>query len=135
MTNEKQRMVRLWSYILILTIIFNVLFFTFAIGSDFMWAIIVAYPLIAWDSVALVCWIMSFCIKYKKFNIDNNEIEVYAGFSNHYIKVNGELKDEYKSSFSFTPIKLSCLINNKKLEITISLSNNITIKFNDELIK
>ena len=46
-----------------------------------------------------------------------------------------ELKDEYKSISSFTPIKLSCLLNDKKLEVTISTSNHIVVKLDDELVK
>lgn len=48
---------------------------------------------------------------------------------------NSELKDEYKSGLSFTPIKLSCLLNDKKLEVTISTSNHIVVKLDDELVK
>ena len=133
--NEKKKMIKIWSYILILTILVNILFFIFAVGSGDMWAIIIVYPLIAWDIVALVFWICSFNIKYKNLVIENSNIEIYAGFATHYIKVNGEIKDEYKASFTFTPIILSCSINKHKLQATISTSNHIVVKIDEELIR
>ena len=42
--------------------------------------------------------------------IENNEIEINAGFNNRYIKVNGEIKDEYISEFNFTSPPLNCLV-------------------------
>ena len=133
--NDKKNMIKMWSCILIITIIIDIFFFIFTINSGYLWAIIVVYPLIVWDIIAFVYWVLSFNLKYKKVKINNNEIEIYAGFCNHYIKVNGEIKDEYKSGLSFTPIKLSCLLNDKKLEVTISTSNYIVVKLDDELVK
>lgn len=72
---------------------------------------------------------MSLNVKYKKFTIESNETEIYAGLFNHYLKVNKELKDEYKSRNSFYPIQLSCLLNNKKLGVTISTSKHFVVKF------
>ena len=106
-----------------------------AVGSGYIWAMIIAYLLIAWDWVALVFWICSFNIKYKNLVIENNNIEIYAGFATHYIKVNGEIKDEYKASFTFTPIILSCFINKHKIQVTISTSNHMVVKIDEELIK
>lgn len=133
--NDKKKVVRLWSLILLGTIISNIIFWLLAINLEIVWLVALACALIVWDIFALIFWIMSFNVKYKKFTIENNEIEIYAGLSNHYIKVNGELKDEYKSISSFTPIKLSCLLNDKKLEVTISTSNHIVVKLDDELVK
>ena len=133
--NDKKDIIKMWSCILIMTIIINIFFFMFTIGSGYIWSIVIVYPLIVWDVIAFVFWILSFNIKYKNVKIDDDEIEIYAGFANHYIKVNGELKDEYKSGLSFVPIKLSCLINDKKLEVTISTSNHIVVKLDDELVK
>lgn len=133
--NDKKNIIRLWSLILLGTIISNIIFWFLAINSGIIWLVAVAWALIVWDVMALIFWIMSFNVKYKKFMIDNNEIEIYAGLSNHYIKVNGELKDEYKSISTFTPIKLSCLLNDKKLEVTISTSNHIVVKLDEELVK
>ena len=133
--NDKKNIIRLWSLILLGTIISNIIFWLLAINSGIIWLIAVAWVLIVWDILALIFWIMAFNVKYKKLTIENNEIEIYAGLSNHYIKVNGILKDEYKSISSFTPIKLSCLLNDKKLEVTISTSNHIVVKLDDELVK
>ena len=133
--NDKKNIIRLWSLILLGTIILNIIFWLLAINSGIIWLIIVAYSLMVWDIFAVIFWIMAFNVKYKKLTIENNEIEIYAGLSNHYIKVNDILKDEYKSSISFNPIKLSCFLNDKKLEVTISTSNHIVVKVNDELVK
>ena len=133
--NDKKKIIRLWSLILLGTIICNIIFWILAIDSGIIWLIIVAYSLIVWDVFAIIFWIRSFNVKYKKFTIESSEIEIYAGLSNHYLKVNGELKDEYKSNRVFSSIKLSCLLNDKKLTVTISTSNHIVVKFNDELIK
>ena len=133
--NDKKNIIRLWSLILLVTIILNIIFWLLAINSGIIWLVSVAWALIVWDILALIFWIMSFNVKYKKFTIENNEIEIYSGLSNHYIKVNGELKDEYKSISSFTAIKLSCLLNDKKLEVTISTSNHIVVKLDGELVK
>ena len=133
--NDKKKIVRLWSLMLLGTIIFNIIFWTIVNGSEIMWLLIIAYSLIVWDVFAIIFWIISFNVKYKKFKIESNEIEIYSGLSNHYLKINGELKDEYKSSIYFNPIKLSCLLNDKKLEVTISTSNHVVVKFDNELIK
>ena len=133
--NDKKNIIRLWSLILLGTIISNIIFWLLASNSGIIWLIAVAWVLIVWDILALIFWIMAFNVKYKKLTIENNEIAIYAGLSNHYIKVNGILKDEYKSISSFTPIKLSCLLNDKKLEVTISTSNHIVVKLDDELVK
>ena len=133
--NDKNKIIIFWSLILLGTIISNIIFWILAINSGIIWLIALAWVLIFWDIFAIIFWIMSFNVKYKKFMIDNNEIEIYAGLSNHYIKINGELKDEYKTISIFTPIKLSCLLNDKKLEVTISTSNHIVVKVNGELFK
>ena len=133
--NDKMKTIRLWSLIVLGTTIFNIIFWILSINSGISWLLAVAWALIVWDVVALVFWIMSFTVKYKKLVIDNNEIEIYAGLSNRYIKVNGILKDEYKAISSFTPIALSCLLGDKKLEVIISTSNRIVVKLDGEFVK
>lgn len=133
--NNKKEIIKLWSILLVCTTILNIVLLIILFAFElYGLGIIIAFT-IPWNMIALVFWILSFNIQYKKIAIEDNEIEIYAGFANHYIKVNGELKDEYKSELSFSPIKLSCLLNDKKLEVTISLSNHIVVKFDDELIK
>lgn len=133
--NNKKEIIKLWSILLVCTTILNIVLLIILFVFELYELAIISVFTISWNIIALVIWILSFNIQDKKLNIENNEIEIYAGFTNHYIKVNGELKDEYKSDLSFVPIKLSCLINDKKLEVTISLSNHIVVKFDDELIK
>ena len=133
--NNKKEIIKLWSILLVGTTILNILLLIILFVFELYELAIISVFTISWNIIALVIWILSFNIQDKKLNIENNEIEIYAGFANHYIKVNGELKDEYKSGLSFVPIKLSCLINDKKLEVTISTSNHIVVKLDDELVK
>lgn len=64
-----------------------------------------------------------------------NEVVVFAGLYDHYIEVNGERVDEYKSAFYFTPIKMSYNINeNEKIDVIISLTNKISVKINGKLV-
>ena len=133
--NNKKEIIKLWSILLVGTTILNILLLIILFVFELYELAIISVFTISWNIIALVIWILSFNIQDKKLNIENNEIEIYAGFANHYIKVNGELKDEYKSGLSFIPIKLSCLINDKKLEVTISTSNHIVVKLDDELVK
>ena len=133
--NDKKEIIKLWSILFSFTTIFNVLFISLLIKLEIYWFAIVGYCSCMWNVVAFAFWIASFTTKYKKLKIKNYEVEIYAGFINHYIKVNGEIKDEYKSSITFSPIKLSCIIENQKLEVTISTSNHIVAKYNDELLK
>ncbi len=131
--NDKQKIIKLWKYIS--TSIVNALFLLFTIISGYIWAITINSLLITINCIFLILWIQSFRIQYKTFTIDDHFVEIYAGFSHHYIKVNGVLKDEYVTDLTFTPIQLSCLVNNHKITVTISLANHIVIKCDDELIK
>ena len=102
------------------------------------WRCVAYYCCLSSYCLGLCCisfWTCSFNIKYKNLVIENNNIEIYAGFATHYIKVNGKIKDEYKASFTFTPIILSCCINKHKLQATISTSNHIVVKIDEELIR
>ena len=71
------------------------------------------------------------CYHYEKFNI-----VIYAGYRNHYLKINDEIYDEYVCSFVFSPIKLSAsLENGTLLEATLSPSNTIKLKVNGKLYR
>ena len=85
----------------------------------------------------LAFFISSLTLKYKEYNYQGKLISVYAGYFNHYLKINEELFDEYKTSiFNFYPVVLSCTIDSgEKIQATISTSNHITLKINDKLIR
>ena len=100
-----------------------------------MIAIIIEAFLCLWNLTALGFFILTFSIQYKRFEIDDNVIEVYAGFSKHYIKVNGEIKDEYVSDFSLTDIKMSYVLNGHTITVTVTPSNYVIVKCDNELIK
>lgn len=75
-------------------------------------------------------------MSYKRYTYKNNEIIVYAGVYHHYIKINKEIFDEHDTIISYSPIKLSCLLNDgTDIVATISLTNRITLKINNKLYK
>ena len=84
--------------------------------------------------ITLTLLICSLFLNYKKYEYKGYIIEIYAGYGNHYIKINGEKFDEYKSSLVFSPIVLSCTLDSgEKMKATISLTNRISLKINDKL--
>lgn len=88
------------------------------------------------DIFILIFLISSFLYSCKVYEYNGNVIVVYAGYSHHYIKVNGEKTDEYISSIFFTPIRLSCTLEDgTHLAATVSLANRISLKINDRLYR
>ena len=133
--NDKKKVISIWLRILICSTIINILFLIFTIINKSMIAIIIEAFLCLWNLTALGFFILTFSIQYKRFDIDDNVIEVYAGFSKHYIKVNGEIKDEYVSDFSLTDIKMSYVLNGHTITVTVTPSNYVIVKCDNELIK
>ena len=84
--------------------------------------------------IAFVFLIYFLLFSCKEYRYNDNHIVVYAGFSNHYIKVNGEKMDEYIASISFGPVELSCTLkDDTTIKATISTSNRIALKINNVL--
>lgn len=84
--------------------------------------------------ITLPIFISTFFIQYKEYKFKGNIISVYAGYTYHFLKINGEIYDEYRELFSLTPIKLNTILDdNTKIEATISTSNHIFLKINDKL--
>lgn len=84
----------------------------------------------------LIFFIASCLLSYKTYEYNGNEIIVYAGWYHHYIKVNGTILDEHNTITSFTPIRLSCVLEDQSfVEATISLTNRIALKINGNLYK
>lgn len=84
--------------------------------------------------ITLPIFISTFFIQYKEYKFKDNIISVYAGYTYHFLKINGEIYDEYRELFSLTPIKLNTILDdNTKIEATISTSNHIFLKINDKL--
>ena len=84
--------------------------------------------------LSILAFLFALNIIIKEYNYAGNHILVYAGFRNHYIKINGEKQDEHITDISFTPIILSCdLDEDTHIQATISVSNNITLKINNRL--
>lgn len=84
--------------------------------------------------ITIPIFISTFFIQYKEYKFKDNIISVYAGYTYHFLKINGEIYDEYRELFSLTPIKLNTILDdNTKIEATISTSNHIFLKINDKL--
>ena len=87
------------------------------------------------DIIIFAIFVCTLCLHCKKYIFRGNSILVYAGFCNHYIKANGVKCDEHNTLISFTPIVMSCKLNDgTMLQATISMSNRITLKANDKLL-
>ena len=87
--------------------------------------------------ILFLVFLITLLCRCKTYLYNGNVIVIYAGFKNHYIKINGKLADEFVSLLSYTPIRLSCLIDgNETLTATITITNNITsVKINEKLQK
>ena len=80
--------------------------------------------------------ITSLTLSCKVYDYNGNEIIAYCGFYHHYIKINGEILDEHNTIMSFTPIILSCDIDEGDVvTATMTLLNRISLKINNRLYK
>lgn len=133
--NPKKKAVIVWTCVFIVSIILTIISFKICFKNNtFIWLFITAV-LSMWDITALIIWLTSFTFKYRRFYVDDDEVEVYVGFKNHYIKVNGDIKDEIITSVTFSPMYLNCKINSHEIDVTISPSNALTIKCDGEIIR
>ena len=83
---------------------------------------------------AIIMLIGSLLLRYREYDYNGKKISVYAGWSHHTLRIDGELCDEHITIMSYTPLKLSTTLDdNIKIEATISLSNRISLKINDKL--
>lgn len=131
---DKQKCIIIWSSILFIFVLTTILILIFGINSGSIALSIIAPIIVYTDIVILILWIASFFTKYKMIYFENFTIEIYAGIKNNYIKIDSEIKDEYKG-LKFTPIQLNCKFENNYFEITISPSNFIKLKINNEFVK
>lgn len=96
----------------------------------------VASILLYFVSIPLGLFISALTLSCKIYEYEGHEIIVYAGYYKHYIKVDGEKFDEHNTIRSFTPITLSCALPTEEMvKATITLSNRISVKINDRLVK
>ncbi|MBE7087845.1 MAG: hypothetical protein E7369_06060 [Clostridiales bacterium] len=87
-------------------------------------------------TVFFTFFVVSMLLSCKVYHYGENEIIVYAGSYHHYLKINGEIFDEYNSSFSWGPIFLySSLDDGTEINVTISTSNRIALKIDGKLYK
>ena len=111
--------------VLAMTITYIALFYTviyknivFSAGSIFIMTVI---PFIA------ILWLTARC-HCRTYKYKNSIILIYAGIRRHYIKINGEILDEFNCMFFYTPINLSCTFeDNDMLSSVITIVNFITV--------
>lgn len=80
----------------------------------------------------LIC---SFLISYKEYNYKDRVISIYAGWYHHTLRIDGELCDEHNTLVSHTAITLSTTLDGEIIEARITLSNRISVKVNNKLLK
>lgn len=83
-------------------------------------------------------WLLGYSLTRRNLKIykteSGKEVVVFAGLYDHYIEVNGERVDEYKSGF-YRIIHMSYDINeNEKIDVVVSSTNSIRVKINGKLV-
>lgn len=102
-------------------------------ASSGLLLIIITFFIFA-DIFIFAFFIASLFLSYKIYDYNGAEIIVYAGWYHHYIKVSQVMLDEHNTIISFSPIILSTTLGNgTKIQATISLTNRISLKINDQL--
>lgn len=90
------------------------------------------YTLIVCIGLIPVLFLLYACCNIYLYN--GKEIIVFAGINKHYIKIGGEILDEYNSTFYFH-IDLSCEDGEDRFEAIVSATNSIRLKANGKLIR
>ena len=79
-------------------------------------------------------FIRSLLLSCKVCEYNGNDIIVYAGWIQHYIKVNGKIMDEINTFIMYTPISLSCTLDDGTIiSASITVASRITLKINNQL--
>lgn len=91
----------------------------------------ILYYFIPFSFILFIC---SLLLSYKEYTYKGKTISVYAGFYHHTLRVDGVKFDEHNTLASYTPIQLSCTLENgDNIQATISLTNRIALKINNNL--
>ena len=105
------------------------------VDSDDIYLYLV-YIFIVLDVFTFSFFIGSLTLNCKLYKYNGNKIVVYAGWYHHYIKVNGEIEDEHNTLLFLTPLTMSCCLEDgSQVNITITLTNRITLKINGKLYR
>ena len=85
-------------------------------------------------AVALVLFVMTLLQSCKVYGYKGNVIIVYSGWFRRYISVNGVKLDEHNTVINLMPIYMSAVLYDEtRLNVTITLTNRISLKINDTL--
>jgi hypothetical protein len=100
--------------------------------SPWIWTQIVLLGLfLVWLVAASIC-----NKKVRHYKHDEHKIEVYAGWTNHYIKIDGTMADRIKTAFSFG-VKLEAQKDDIHVQVHIGngfLGNTISTKINGVVV-
>ena len=135
MYEKKKLLIRklVWFALLIVTVGISIKYwkdwlFESTLSELWIWLIMfldIIVPLFLIGSLLLSC---------KVYDYDGKEVIVYAGWFHHYMKVSGVPLDEHNTIMYFTPIVLSTTLKDGTiLQATISLTNRISLKINNQL--
>ncbi len=92
------------------------------------------YLTVVYEMLVSLFLIASFTLSYKVYRYEGKLLIVYAGWFHHYIKIDGTKFDEHDTLISYTPIILSCELDNGTfVQATISTFNRISLKVNGRL--
>ena len=133
--NEKQKNIAIWCILFFISIFIEAFCLWLAISFGSIVATIFAYPLFIFIVTSFVFFMFTFTLKYEEFEYGDYNITIYAGFADHYLKINGDIKDETKTLSSLTPIELKYKNDDFEIVVTITSGNYLKIRINGELIK
>lgn len=121
----------IWLVLLIVTVGVSIKYWTdWLQNSESIWDLLVIF-LDIFIPTFFICTLLLSC---KIYDYNGTEIIVYAGWYHHYIKVSEKLMDEHNTIQFFTPIVMSATMNDGTvLQATISLTNRISLKINNQL--
>lgn len=86
------------------------------------------------SSFLLLFAFISSCITCNSYKINVNVVTVYSSFRTRIILVNDKLYEKYQRVLFTKTISNAFLLGNKKVEVFISFSNEVSVKVNGKFI-
>lgn len=88
-----------------------------------------------WSPFVILFLVQGLLTSYKEYNYNDRVISVYAGWYHHTLRIDGELGDEHNTLSRYSAITLSTTLDGEIIEARITLSNRISVKVNNKLLK
>lgn len=136
MTFEDLKRRRIKPFVILL-IVGSVLFLTGLLGlilaPDWGWKF--AFSVVMFFGVScLLLSIAPFSLVLRKYNVEGHQVVVYAGAQDHYLIVDEYVEDYLEISAAMKERYLKTTINDKELVVTITWTNNVTVKVDGQPI-